>query len=86
MLFRSDEDGHRQRVSEKGRQHEDEQPDDEMERDALGDHQVRQVVDAVDDEEEREQRDAEEEGRDQLAKDVPIDHRDGWRPHRSVVP
>ena len=47
----------------------------EIERHALGDDEVGEVVDAVDDEEEREERATEEERRDQLADDVAVDAR-----------
>ena len=74
--------GHRQRVGEERRQHEHEQLHHEVERHALGDDEVGEVVDAIDDEEEREEGAAEAERRDELADDVAVEDRHRWRPSR----
>ena len=77
---------HGERVGEERGQHEDEQLEHEVERHALGDDEVGQMINAVDDEEEREERAAEAEGRDQLPDQVAVDDRQPWRLHAIVVP
>jgi len=76
---------HRQRVGQERGQHEHQELHDEVERHPLGDHELGQVVNAVQDKEEREQRDAERERRHQLAHDVAVEHRERQRFHGSVV-
>ena len=78
-----DEERHRQRVGEEGREHEHEELDDEVEGHPLRDHEVGEVIDPVDDEEEGEERSTEQEGRHELAQDVAIEHEEL---HGSVVP
>jgi hypothetical protein len=81
-----DQQRHRQRVGQEGRQHEDQQLDDQVKWHTLGDDEVGQMIDAVDDEEKREERTAEAEGRDQFADDVAVENRHRWPLHPSVVP
>src|SRR5687768_12126586 len=52
-----------------------------MEGHALGNDQIGEVVDAVDDEEEREEGAAEAERRQQLTKQIAVEHRHGWQLH-----
>jgi len=68
-----DEERHRQRVREERRQHEAEKLEHERERNTPGDHEIGEVVDAVDEQEEREQRTAEAERHDELSEDVAVD-------------
>src|SRR5262249_15607660 len=68
-----DEDRHRQGDGEEGRQHEDEEPKDEVKGDVLGDDEVRELVDAIDEEEEGEDGDADGEGGGELLPDVTIE-------------
>lgn len=80
-----DEERHRHGVGEELRQHEREELQDEVERDALGDDEIGQVVEAVDEEKEGEERDPERERRDQLAEDVAVEDRRQSHRHGSVV-
>ena len=77
---------HGQRVGEERGQHVDEQLHHQVKRHALGDHQLGEVIDAVDDEEEGEERAAEEKRRDQLSDEVAVDDGDRSNLHASVVP
>jgi hypothetical protein len=78
--------GHGQAEGEKRRKHVREELQDEGKRHALGDHEIGQVVDAIDQERECEEDEGREEWAEQLADEVAVEDRQPRRSHRSVVP
>ena len=76
-----DEQGHGQCEAQERGQHEDEERQDELEGHVLGDDEIGELVDPVDDEKEREDADADGEGRDELLPHIAIEESH----HRSLI-
>jgi hypothetical protein len=77
-----DEERHGKGEGEERRQHVDEELEHQLKGHALRDHEVGELIDAIDEEEEREEDEAEPERCRELAEEVPIEHAHHAGPHR----